>query len=137
MTAVGYVCLLEGQLSGAKFLHLFNSCYHMVGSSSEILLSKYDDIIMETIKDNNGEYFFAVQGIDRTKTDNFQEICSYPEREYILYYWYWSMTHTCVLENTEEKYIFPDFENTIFKAGESKIDSKASQMFRIVYGIFY
>ena len=52
-TALGYVCLCEGKLSGARFLHLLNSCYHMVGRSSELSLSKDDDIIMETIKDNN------------------------------------------------------------------------------------
>ena len=53
-TAVGYFCLWEGKLSGANFIHLFNSCYHMVGRSSELPLSKYDDIIMVTIKDNDG-----------------------------------------------------------------------------------
>ena len=53
-TAVGYVCLWEGTFSGVKFIYLFNSCYNMVGRSSEVLLSKYDKIIMETVKDNNG-----------------------------------------------------------------------------------
>ena len=33
---VGYLCLWEGKISGSKFLHLFNSCYHMVGRSSEV-----------------------------------------------------------------------------------------------------
>ena len=79
-TSVGCVCLREGTFSGAKFIHLFNSCYHMVGSSSELYLSKYDYIIMKTVKDNNGEYCVAGQGIDQTKTGAFQEICIYPER---------------------------------------------------------
>ena len=44
------------------------------------------------------------------------------------------ITGTCqwrmhVSDNTEEKYIFLEFTNTVFKAGESKIDSKPSQMF--------
>ena len=59
-TAVCYVCLWEGNLSGAKFIHLLNSCYHMVGRSSEVSLSKYDDIRMENVKYNNGEYCVAV-----------------------------------------------------------------------------
>ena len=75
----------------------------MVCRSSEVLLSKYDDIIMETVKDNNREYWFAVQGIDQTKTGTFQEIWIYPEREKILYDWYWSMAYAWVFNNTEEK----------------------------------
>ena len=31
-----YVCLWEGTSSGAKFPHVFNSCYHIVGKSSEV-----------------------------------------------------------------------------------------------------
>ena len=80
ITAVEYVCLWEGKFSGAKFIHLFNSCYHMVGRSSEVLLSKYYYIRMETVKDNNREYFIAVQGIDQTKTGTFQDICIYHKR---------------------------------------------------------
>ena len=72
---------------------------------------------METVKDNNGEYCVAVQGIDQTKPGTFQEICIYPEREYILYDCYWSMSYACVLENTEEKYTSPEFANTVLKAG--------------------
>ena len=60
MIAVGYVCLWEEKISGAKFLHLFNSWYHMVGRPSEVSLSKYDDITMETVKDKNGEYCVEV-----------------------------------------------------------------------------
>ena len=79
-TGVGYVCLWEENVSGANFLNLFNSCYHMVGRSSEVLLSKYDYIVMETIRVNNREYFIAVQGIDQTKTGTFQDICIYHKR---------------------------------------------------------
>ena len=32
------------------------------------------------------------------------------------------MEYACVLDNIDEKYILPDFANTIFKAGESNID---------------
>ena len=45
-TEVGYVCLWKGTSSGSKFLHLFNSCYHMVGRSSEVSLSRFSDIKM-------------------------------------------------------------------------------------------
>ena len=105
-TAVGYVCLWEGELSGGEFIHIFNSCHHMVGRSSEVSLSKYEDIIMESFKENNGEYFVAFQGIEQTKTSTFQDICIYLEREYMLYDWYWSMAYLCVLDNTEEQYRF-------------------------------
>ena len=47
------------------------------------------------------------------------------------------MAYSFVLDNTEEKYIFPEFTNTLFNAGESNIDYKTSQMFRNVYEIFY
>ena len=39
------------------------------------------------------------------------------------------MEYACVLDSTDEKYISLDFSNTVFKAGESNIYSKASQMF--------
>ena len=41
---------------------------------------KYDDIIMETVKYKNGEYCVADQGIAKTKTSTFQEICIYTDR---------------------------------------------------------
>ena len=44
----------------------------MVGRSSEVSLSKYDNIIIETVKDNNGQYCVVVQGIDRKKTVPFR-----------------------------------------------------------------
>ena len=62
-TAVGYVCLWEGTSSGSKFLHLFDSCYHMFGRSSEVSLSRFSDIKMETVKDNSGCYNAAIQVI--------------------------------------------------------------------------
>ena len=131
-TVVGYIFLWEVKLSGAKFLLLLNSCYHVVGRSSEVLLSKYDDVRMETVKGTNREYCVAVQGIDRIKTGTFQDVCIYPEKEYILYDWYRSMAYTRVLDNTKDKKKFPEFDNTVFKDGEPNIYSMASQMFRIV-----
>ena len=50
------------------------------GSSSEVSSSKYDDIRMETVKNNNGEDFVAVQGIYREKTSTFQDVCIYYEK---------------------------------------------------------
>ena len=60
----------------------------MVGSSSELYLSIFDDIQMDTVHDNNGSYSVAVQGIDRSKTSTYQELCMYPDREFIIYQWY-------------------------------------------------
>ena len=79
-TTVGYVCLWEGTSSGSKFLHLFNSCYHMVGRSSEVSLSRFGDIKMDNVNDNNGYYDVAMQVIDRTTTKTYQEVCIYPEK---------------------------------------------------------
>ena len=79
-TAVGYVCLWEGTSYVSKLLHLFNSCYHMVGRSSEVSLSRFGDIKMENVKDNNGYYDVAMQGIDTTKTGTYQDIYIPPDR---------------------------------------------------------
>ena len=79
-TSVGYVCLWEGTSSRSKFLHLFNPCYHMFGRSSEVSLSKSNDINMENMKDNSGCYNLDIQRIDRAKTITYQELCIYSER---------------------------------------------------------
>ena len=71
---------------------------------------------METVKYNNRDYCVAVQGFDN-KNSTYQDICIYLEREYILYEWYCSMAYLCVLNNTEEKYVFLEFVNTVFKDG--------------------
>ena len=39
----------------------------MVGRSSEVSLSRFGNIKMENVKDNNGSYDVAMQGIERTK----------------------------------------------------------------------
>ena len=136
-TAVGYVCLWEGKPSGSSFLHLFNTCYHMVGRSSEVSLSKYMDITMENITDNNNTYTVAKQGIERTKTGKYQELCIYPERENFLFDWYWSMAYLCIMDTTDKEFIFPKFAKVVFKKGESTIDSKVSKLFKIIYEHFY
>ena len=76
-TAVSYACLWEGTSSGSKFLHLFNACYHMVGRSIEVSLSKFSDIKMENVTDNNGSYDVAMQVIERKKTGTYQEVRIY------------------------------------------------------------
>ena len=116
-TAVGYVCLWEGTYSESKFLHLFNSCYNMVGRSGEVSLSRFSDIKMENVKDNNGCYDVAMQGIERTKTRTYQEVCIYPKREFIIYDWYWSMAYTCTIDLSDDKFILPEFANLFFKSG--------------------
>ena len=47
------------------------------------------------------------------------------------------MVYACVIDNTEEKYIFLEFGNNVFKSVESNIDSKASQMFPIFHEKFH
>ena len=128
-TAVGYVCLWEITCSGSKFLHLFNSWYHMVGRSSEVPLSRFSDIKMENVKYNNGCYDVAMQGIEITKTRTYQEVCIFPEREFFLYDWYWSMAYTCIINPSNEGYISPKFAKTVFKSGESIIDYRVSLLF--------
>ena len=104
-TAVGYVCLWEGTNSGSSFLHLFNAYYQMVGRSSEVSLSKFSDTNMENVNDNNGYYDVAMQGIERTKTRTYQEVCIYPEKECFLYDWYWSMAYTCITEHSNDEIV--------------------------------
>ena len=136
-TEVGYVCLWEGTYSGSNFLHLFNACYHMVGRSSEVSLSKFSDIKMENVNDNNGSYDVAMQGIEKTKTRTYQELCIYPEKECFLYDWYWSMAYTCIMDTSNNEYIFPEFARTVCKSGESRIDSRVSTIFRKIHEHFY
>ena len=92
---------------------------------------------MQKITDNNGYYDVARQGIDRTKTGKYQELCIYPEKECFLYDWYWYMAYTCIMDTSDDEYIFPEFANVVFKSGESKIDSRVSFMFRKIYEHFY
>ena len=130
---VGYVCLWEGTSSGSMFLHLLNYCYHMVGRSSEVSLSRFSDIKTENIKDNNGCYDVKMQGIERTNTRTYQEVCIYPDREFFLYNWYWSIAYTCIIASSNKDYVFPEFVKTFFKSGESRIDSRVSHMFQKFY----
>ena len=71
-TEVRCVFLWKGTYSGSKFLHLFNSCCHVVGRSSEVSLSRFSDIKMEKVNNNNGTYDVALQEMDRIKTRTYQ-----------------------------------------------------------------
>ena len=53
----------------------------MVGSSSEVSLSIFEDIRMDNVKDSNIRYSLSFQEIDRSKTSNYQELCIYPGRD--------------------------------------------------------
>ena len=77
---------------------------------------------MQKITDNNGSYDVAREGIDRTKTGKYQKLCIYPEIECFLYDWYWSMAYTCIMDTSDDEYIFTKFSKVVFKSGESKID---------------
>ena len=77
----------------------------MVGWFSDVYLSRFYDINMETFCDNYRSYSVAVQGIERSTTSNFQDICIYPEGKFILYCWYWSMSCNCVTDPTYDNYV--------------------------------
>ena len=47
------------------------------------------------------------------------------------------MAYTSIIDTSDAKFIFPKFYKTVFKSGESTIDSKVSHMFRKVYERFY
>ena len=92
---VGYDCRWEFKYIGAKLLHLLKLCYHMMGRSSDVTLSIFNDIRMENAHNNNVSYYVLVQRINRSKTSTYQELCIYPDREFIIYDRYWSMAYTC------------------------------------------
>ena len=94
--------------------------------SSEVSLSIFEYISMETFHDNNIMYYVEVQGIDLPKTSTYQGLCIYPERELFLYDWYWSMEYTCVMDRINVKFIFSKFSITVFKSGEARIYFKLS-----------
>ena len=48
----------------------------MVDRHSEMSLSIFEDISMETVQDNNVSYSVEAQGIYRTKTSTFMELCT-------------------------------------------------------------
>ena len=50
----------------------------MVGSSSEVYVSRFDDIGMKNVQDNTGSYNVAVQAIELSKKITFRELCMYP-----------------------------------------------------------
>ena len=72
---------------------------------------------MEKVKDNNGCYDVEMQGIERTKTRTYQEVCIYPGREFSLYDWYWSMEYICIIYFSNEEYIFPEFAKLFSRVG--------------------
>ena len=121
----------------AMFLQLFNSCYHIVGRSSEVYLSIFEDIRMENIQDNNISYSVAVQLIDQSKTSTYQELCIYPEIYFILCDWYRSMAYTCVMDRTNKNFVFPEFYGTLLESGESRMYYKVPQILREVYKHLY
>ena len=92
---------------------------------------------MENFNDNNGSYDIDMQGIKRKKTRTYQEVCIYPEKECLLYEWYWYMAYTYIIDHSNEECIFPEFAKTVCKIGESRIDSRVSIMFRKIYEQFY
>ena len=47
------------------------------------------------------------------------------------------MAYTCIMDTSDDEYIFPEFANVVFKSGESKIDSRVSFMFQNIYERFY
>ena len=63
-TTVGYVCLWEDKFTGANLPRLLKQFYNMVGRMSDVSLSKYEYIRMETFHNNNGQYCVVFQGID-------------------------------------------------------------------------
>ena len=92
---------------------------------------------MKNVKYNNGPYNVAMQGIGRAKTRTYQEVCIYPEIEFILYDWCCTMEYTCTIDPSDDNFIFPEFAKTFFNSGESTIDSEVSHMFQKFYENFY
>ena len=106
-TSFDYVCIWEVKSSEATSPHPFNSWCHMVDRSIDVSFLWFDDISMEIIHRNKVSYSVAVHGIDRSKTSNYQELCNYPEIEFILSDWYWSMEYSCVNRPCQQKVHLP------------------------------
>ena len=68
-------CLQEGRSPEETSLHISNLCCHMVGRPSEVFLSRFDEIMMETVRNNNETDSVVVQGINHPKTRIYKEIC--------------------------------------------------------------
>ena len=47
------------------------------------------------------------------------------------------MAYTCVMDLNDDKYIFSEFTDMVFKAGEKNIDSEASNIFQKFYKKLY
>ena len=84
---------------------------------------------MGNVQDNKRCYNVAIQGINRSNTSTYTEVCIYPDIKFILYNWYWYMEYTCAIDPSEDNFIFPEFSKTFFKSGESRIDFKVSRCF--------
>ena len=132
---IGYFCRWGVKSSGAIFLQLFNSRYHITRRSIKVSQSIFEGINMDNFQDNNRRYNVMVQGIDTSITSTVQELCLYFDRSSIIYnwYWYWSMAYTCVMDPSKKQFILPKFSKILFKTYEANIYSKVSQVVRKVF----
>ena len=55
----------------------------------------------------------------------------------MIYNQYWYISYTYAMEPNDDSYILSKFSSMVLKPVDSKIDSKASRMFRKVYGHLY
>ena len=85
----------------------------MVGRSSVMSLSIFEDIWINNVQDNNGSYSVAVQLFGHSKTITYQYIWIYPERWFIICDWYWSMAYTCVMDRTKKVHLPQVFQHII------------------------
>ena len=72
---------------------------------------------MENVKYNSGRYNVAIQGIDRANTSTYKELCIYPDREFIIYDWYWYMVYTCDMDLLVISLSSPSFPKLFLRAG--------------------
>ena len=136
--ALAAVCMWNGDLKSAEFLHLFTSCVGNVGRGSEIASLAWEKVVPTVVKERDGSSFTTLQtNVFRLKTAAHNakedEVIHFCHVDNFTECYFFIMLYHIIMEGDDmdpSGYMFPSWQNNVSSKDNSETESKISGQFR-------
>jgi len=101
--------------------------------ASEVGATKKSDLKIGVVKEDVGQYQVAIVDLDRMKTSTRSLLQMFPDKENVMYCWYFSLLYVMVLEDLPGEYVFPQYAEKVLSKQDDDVDSKVSSLYTSVF----
>ena len=130
--ALGAVCMWNGDAQSAEFLLYMNTAFQSAGRGGEVAALHLSDLRIERVREDDNSEFYDILNMTmyRPKTHTLSNMSIYPDRNSILFDFYFTLGYFLVMSHHSSTDILPTFAEQLKNNNNGSIDSaKVSTLF--------